>query len=55
MTTMLDAFTTAALAGVIREYQRETGAGVLAISHDTLLLDRWADRTVRLADLTAPV
>lgn len=54
MTTMLDASTTAALVGVIREYQRETGAGVLAISHDTLLLDRWADRTVRLEDLTAP-
>jgi ABC-type oligopeptide transport system ATPase subunit len=42
---LLDASTTATLVGVIREFQRETGAGVLAISHDTLLLDRWA--TVR--------
>ncbi|MFD0207079.1 MULTISPECIES: ABC transporter ATP-binding protein [Saccharothrix] len=48
MTTMLDASTTAALVTVIREYQRQTGAGVLAISHDTALLDRWADRVVRL-------
>jgi peptide/nickel transport system ATP-binding protein len=43
MTTMLDASTTAALVGVIRDYQTETGAGVLAISHDTQLLSRWAD------------
>ncbi|WP_394620521.1 ABC transporter ATP-binding protein [Lentzea sp. JNUCC 0626] len=48
MTTMLDASTTAALVGVIREYQRESGAGVLAISHDATLLNRWADETVRL-------
>ncbi len=49
MTTMLDASTTAALVAVIRHYQQETGAGVLAISHDTVLLDRWADHTVRLS------
>ncbi|MFD4669463.1 ABC transporter ATP-binding protein [Lentzea sp. NPDC058450] len=49
MTTMLDASTTAALVGVIREYQRESGAGVLAISHDATLLGRWADETVRLS------
>jgi peptide/nickel transport system ATP-binding protein len=48
MTTMLDASTTAALVAVIRDYQRRTGAGVLAISHDTVLLDRWADRTLHL-------
>lgn len=48
MTTMLDASTTAALVGVIRAYQEETGAGVLAISHDSTLLGRWADETVRL-------
>ncbi|MGW4215033.1 ABC transporter ATP-binding protein [Lentzea sp. NPDC004789] len=48
MTTMLDASTAAALVGVIRDYQAETGAGVLAISHDSVLLDRWADDTVRL-------
>ncbi|WP_330276910.1 ATP-binding cassette domain-containing protein [Lentzea sp. NBC_00516] len=49
MTTMLDASTTAALVGVIRAYQRESNAGVLAISHDTTLLTRWADETVRLS------
>ncbi len=48
MTTMLDASTTAALVGLIRDYQGRTGAGVLAISHDALLLHHWADRTVRL-------
>lgn len=49
MTTMLDASTTAALVGVIRAYQAETDAGVLAISHDDRLLARWADETVRLS------
>lgn len=49
MTTMLDASTTAALVGVIRAYQERTGAGVLAISHDARLLDRWADETVSLS------
>ncbi|GGM71234.1 ABC transporter ATP-binding protein [Lentzea pudingi] len=49
MTTMLDASTTAALVGVIRAYQQESGAGVLAISHDATLLGRWADETVRLS------
>jgi peptide/nickel transport system ATP-binding protein len=49
MTTMLDASTTAALVGVIRAYQRESNAGVLAISHDATLLTRWADETVRLS------
>ena len=49
MTTMLDASTTAALVGVIRAYQETSGAGVLAISHDATLLDRWADETVRLS------
>lgn len=48
MTTMLDASTTAALVTVIRDYQQRTGAGILAISHDTTLLDHWADQTVRL-------
>lgn len=43
MTTMLDASTTAALVGVIRDYQNDVGAGVLAISHDIQLLNRWAD------------
>ncbi|HEX6340425.1 ABC transporter ATP-binding protein [Umezawaea sp.] len=49
MTTMLDASTTAALVGLIRDYQGRTGAGVLAISHDAVLLNRWADRTVDLS------
>ncbi|MFC0067092.1 ABC transporter ATP-binding protein [Umezawaea endophytica] len=48
MTTMLDASTTAALVGLIRDYQGRTGAGVLAISHDAVLLRRWADDTVHL-------
>lgn len=48
MTTMLDASTTAALVAVVRDYQRETGAAVLAISHDTTLLTRWTDRIHRL-------
>jgi len=48
MTTMLDASTAAALVAVIRDYQQKVGAGVLAISHDTVLLDRWADRTLHL-------
>ncbi|WP_245743432.1 ABC transporter ATP-binding protein [Lentzea fradiae] len=49
MTTMLDASTTAALVGVIRAYQERTNAGVLAISHDSRLLARWADETVTLS------
>ncbi len=53
MTTMLDASTTAALVNVIRDYQRQTGAGVLAISHDTVLLDHWADHVVTLDNATA--
>ncbi len=48
MTTMLDASTTAALVAVIRDYQRRTDAGVLAISHDAVLLDHWADEVVTL-------
>lgn len=50
MTTMLDASTAAALVEVIRDYQQQTHAGVLAISHDTVLLDRWADRTLHLTN-----
>lgn len=50
MTTMLDASTAAALVEVIRDYQQRTHAGVLAISHDTVLLDRWADRTLHLTN-----
>ncbi|GAA5052160.1 peptide/nickel transport system ATP-binding protein [Thermocatellispora tengchongensis] len=50
MTTMLDASTQAHLVGVVRDYQRRTGAGVLAISHDMTLLGRWADRVVHLGE-----
>ncbi|MCH0541445.1 ATP-binding cassette domain-containing protein [Streptomyces sp. MUM 203J] len=45
MTAMLDASTTAALVAVVEDYRRETGAGVLAVSHDAVLLNRWCDRT----------
>ncbi|MGD9529991.1 ABC transporter ATP-binding protein [Pseudonocardia sp.] len=48
MTTMLDASTTATLVGVIREYQADTGCAVLAVSHDGVLLGRWADRIVQM-------
>ncbi|MFF3444888.1 ABC transporter ATP-binding protein [Streptosporangium sp. NPDC002721] len=46
MTTMLDASTQAHLVGVVNTYRKRTGAGVLAISHDQVLLDRWADGVV---------
>jgi ABC-type dipeptide/oligopeptide/nickel transport system ATPase subunit len=48
MTTMLDASTAAALVAVVRGYQQRRTAGVLAISHHTALLNRWADRTLHL-------
>lgn len=47
MTAMPDASTTAALVGVVEEYRAETGAGLLAVGHDPVLLDRWCDRTTR--------
>ncbi|MCA6092925.1 ATP-binding cassette domain-containing protein [Streptomyces sp. SCA3-4] len=53
MTAMLDASTTAALVGVVESYRRESGAGLLAVSHDPVLLERWCDRTVRWDDLGA--
>ncbi|WP_051753379.1 ABC transporter ATP-binding protein [Streptosporangium amethystogenes] len=49
MTTMLDASTQAHLVGVVNAYRERTGARVLAISHDPILLDRWADEVVGLA------
>ncbi|WFE53481.1 ATP-binding cassette domain-containing protein [Micromonospora sp. WMMD1155] len=52
-TAMLDASTQAHVAAVIRDYQRAQRAGVLVISHDQSLLDRWADRIVDL-DSTVP-
>ncbi|MFI7358422.1 ABC transporter ATP-binding protein [Streptomyces avidinii] len=45
MTAMLDASTTAALVGVVEEYRAEAGAGLLAVGHDPVLLERWCDRT----------
>ncbi|RCW43240.1 peptide/nickel transport system ATP-binding protein [Halopolyspora algeriensis] len=53
MTAMLDASTTAALVRVVDEQVRDAGTGVLAISHDERLLERWAHRVVRLCP--APV
>ncbi|MFC4533801.1 ABC transporter ATP-binding protein [Sphaerisporangium dianthi] len=47
MTTMLDASTQAHLVARIEDYRTRTGAGVLAISHDTELLHRWARGNVR--------
>ncbi len=52
MTAMLDASTTAALVHVVEAYRATTGAGLLAVGHDRVLLDRWCDRTVDWATLT---
>ncbi|MFD8971084.1 ABC transporter ATP-binding protein [Streptomyces sp. NPDC059593] len=46
MTAMLDASTTAALVAAVETYREETGAGLLAVGHDRVLLNRWCDRTV---------
>ncbi|MER5770376.1 ATP-binding cassette domain-containing protein [Streptomyces sp. NPDC001985] len=46
MTAMLDASTTAALVAVVEEYRRREGAGLLAVGHDRVLLERWCDRTL---------
>ena len=48
---MLDASTTAALVHVVEEYRRESGAGLLAVGHDRVLLERWCDRTVHWSEL----
>ncbi|WP_327085656.1 ATP-binding cassette domain-containing protein [Nonomuraea sp. NBC_01738] len=48
MTTMLDASTQAHLVAVVNAYRDRTGAGVLAISHDEVLLERWADARAEL-------
>ncbi|WP_108988825.1 ABC transporter ATP-binding protein [Streptomyces coelicoflavus] len=54
MTAMLDASTTAALVRVVEDYRAGTGAGLLAVGHDRVLLDRWCDRTVDWASLNSP-
>ncbi|MFH8746646.1 ABC transporter ATP-binding protein [Streptomyces rimosus] len=46
MTAMLDASTTAALVAVVEDYRRASGAGLLAVGHDRVLLERWCGRTV---------
>ncbi|MFD5895461.1 ABC transporter ATP-binding protein [Streptomyces sp. NPDC060366] len=55
MTAMLDASTTAALVTVVEEYRRAEGAGLLAVGHDRVLLERWCDRTVRWPEIAEPV
>ncbi|MFE5960517.1 ABC transporter ATP-binding protein [Streptomyces rubiginosohelvolus] len=47
MTAMLDASTTAALVAVVERYRAGSGAALLAVGHDRVLLERWCDRTVR--------
>ncbi|GGS68609.1 ABC transporter ATP-binding protein [Planobispora rosea] len=47
MTTMLDASTQAHLVARIEAYRARTGAGVLAVSHDLELLERWSGGNVR--------
>ncbi|MBD0841407.1 MULTISPECIES: ABC transporter ATP-binding protein [unclassified Streptomyces] len=51
MTAMLDASTTAALVAAVEEYRGTTGAGLLAVGHDHVLLNRWCDRTVHWAEI----
>jgi peptide/nickel transport system ATP-binding protein len=53
MTAMLDASTTAALVRVVEDYRADTGAGLLAVGHDRVLLDRWCDRTVEWASVAS--
>ncbi|MFE7950645.1 ABC transporter ATP-binding protein [Streptomyces sp. NPDC057426] len=50
MTAMLDASTTAALVAAVEAYRAESGAGLLAVGHDRVLLNRWCDRTVEWSD-----
>ncbi|MEQ4306121.1 ATP-binding cassette domain-containing protein [Plantactinospora sp. B6F1] len=47
-TAMLDASTQAHVAAVITDYQRTHRAGVLLVTHDPALMNRWADRVVDL-------
>jgi len=48
MTAMLDASTTAALVAAVEDYRRGSGAALLAVGHDRVLLERWCDRVVDL-------
>ncbi|MFD9074865.1 ATP-binding cassette domain-containing protein, partial [Streptomyces lasiicapitis] len=51
MTAMLDASTTAALVTAVENYRADSGAGLLAVGHDKVLLERWCDRTVHWDEL----
>ncbi|MFC5144397.1 ABC transporter ATP-binding protein [Streptomyces aureoversilis] len=51
MTAMLDASTAAALVAAVETYRAESGAGLLAVGHDSVLLNRWCDETVRWDEL----
>ncbi|MFI9168321.1 ABC transporter ATP-binding protein [Streptomyces lincolnensis] len=53
MTSMLDASTAAALVAAVEDYRAATGAGLLAVGHDDMLLERWCERTVHWENLTA--
>ncbi|MEU4269946.1 ATP-binding cassette domain-containing protein [Streptomyces sp. NPDC026092] len=53
MTAMLDASTAAALVAAVEAYRTESGAGLLAVAHDRVLLTRWRDRTIEWADCVA--
>jgi peptide/nickel transport system ATP-binding protein len=52
MTAMLDASTAAALVAAVEDYRAATGAALLAVGHDRVLLERWCDRTVHWGSLT---
>ncbi|PRH78839.1 ABC transporter ATP-binding protein [Streptomyces solincola] len=54
MTAMLDASTTAALVAAVEEYRTAHGAGLLAVGHDRVLLERWCDRTLEWTDCAKP-
>ncbi|MGW0698985.1 ABC transporter ATP-binding protein [Streptomyces sp. NPDC002867] len=53
MTAMLDASTTAALVAAVESYRQDSGAGLLAVGHDHVLLKRWCDRTVHWSDIAS--
>lgn len=47
MTSMLDASTQARLVGVVEHHRQRDGLGVLAISHDEVLLSHWCTDILR--------
>ena len=56
-TSMLDVSTQAALLGSIADVQRETGLGVLLITHDRALASHWCQGVIELEEgaVAAPV